>query len=218
MFKVIISALSLFFLNFSLLFGALQRGDYLDNTSKGAQIKLQRAEKILETLVPDPQSYHLLLSSRYTLGAEAHLPHFFSEKPTIIVYQGLISPDRSDEEVAFVLAHELGHLNLHHMERMGKQMEKIHTGQPLEVSGKIFSIFYIKIQEREADLYGFNLYKKAGYDLNFFPYTLKLININPNIHFGSNRIFEKELPTLSMKNSHFNIKERFELLAQKAQS
>lgn len=217
MFRLIISLFSLLFLNCSLLFGAIQRPDHLDFTSKFAHMRLQRAEKILETLVPDPQSYQLILSNRYALGAEAWVPYSFTEKPAIIVYQGLISPDRSNEEIAFVMAHELGHLNLHHMERMNDQMDKIYTApHPIKISGTIMAIFYQKIQERQADLYGLHLYKKAGYDLNFFPYTLNLIKINPNIHFGSTRVFGKQDPSMSMNNSHFSIKERFELLTTEA--
>lgn len=217
MFRLIVSLFSLLLLNCSLLFGAIQRPDHLDFTSKFAHMRLQRAEKILKTLVPDPQSYQLILSDRYTLGAEAWVPYSFTEKPAIIVYQGLISPDRSNEEIAFVLGHELGHLNMHHMERMNRQMEKIHMGHPIKVSGTTMTIFYQKIQERQADLYGLQLYNKAGYDLNFFPYTLNLIQINPNIHFGSTHVFGKTDPSMSMANSHFSIKERFELLTKKAQ-
>ena len=220
MIKTITSFISLLLLSVTCLFGATEnqsfnppRSDKLDSTSPGAQIKLKRAESILSTLVSDPESYHLILSSRPSFGGEAVAPYVFSDKPTMIVYQGALSPDRSNEEIAFMMAHELGHLNLYHNEKMNEQMDKIFNGPPIGISGTTFSIFFQKIQEREADLFGFDLYKSSGYDLKFFPYTLNLIKINPNIHYGAN-VFSKPLSSLSLKDSHFSMQERFELLVQ----
>ncbi len=219
MFKSFVSFLSMFLLAGALMFGSTpsqsgppQRQDLMDKNSKSAEIKLSRAESTLATLVPDPQSYTLLLSSNSTVGAEAVPPGVFSDKPTMIVYQGCLSPDRSNEELAFVMAHELGHLNLHHGQKMEERMDKIMLGPPVGISGLTFSIFQQKLTEREADLYGFNLYKHAGYDMKFFPYTLNLININPNIHFGTPKPFRKQPPSMTMNDSHFSMKERFQLL------
>ncbi len=184
--------------------------------TKSAQIKLVRAENILATLVPDPQSYHLMLSSHPSIGAEAVPPFVFSDKPTVIIYQGTLAPSRSNEEAAFVLAHELGHLNLYHNEKMDESMGKVFTGPPLGISGTTFAIYQQKLHEREADQFGLSLYKNAGYDLNFFPFTLKLLKINQNIHFGSSKIFAKPLTSLSMKDAHFNMKERFEFLTDQS--
>ncbi|MFC2049489.1 hypothetical protein ACFLR2_02300, partial [Chlamydiota bacterium] len=121
-------------------------------------------------------------------------------------------PDRSNEELAFVMAHELGHLNLHHSEKTGEKMDKLFLGPPLGISGVTFEVYNQKFQEQEADLYGLTMYKQAGYDLNFFPYTLEHIKINPNIHFGTPHIFRKARSSLSFKDSHFSMLDRFELL------
>jgi hypothetical protein len=226
MIKSIASFCCLFFTGFSLLFaspmpgpmnGPPPRKDKLDSTSPYAKMKLQRAERILSTLVFDPQSYHLILSSRSAFGGEAVPPYVFSDKPSIIIYQGALSPNRSDEEIAFMMAHELGHLNLFHMEKFGQQMEKIFTGPPAGISGTTFAIFHQKFQEREADMFGLYLYKQAGYSLTFFPHTLKQLTFNPNLHFGSNKILGQEPTSLSMKDSHFSMKERFELLVIESQ-
>lgn len=228
MLKKIISSLSVLMLSFSVAFGAVQeappsegmfppRKDKLDDSSFLAKQKLKRAENILATLVPDPQSYHLVLSSNSTFGGEAVPPYFHSDKPTIILYQGALSPDRSNEEIAFMMAHEIGHLQLHHHDEMDHQMEKIFTGSPVMISGITFTIYFQKFQERQADMFGLELYSHAGYDLNFFPHTLSLIKINPNLHFGTNKPFREELSSLSYHNSHFSIKERFELLVKEAQ-
>lgn|GEM_PF-3868446 len=217
---------SLFLMSGALLFGASSesqegpppRQDHLDMHSPSALLKLKRADRILATLVPDPQSYQLILSDIPSMGAEAVPPHVFSDKPTMIIYQGTLAPSRSNEELAFVMAHELGHLNLHHAEKTGEAMEKIYTGPPIGISGTTFSIFKQKLQEREADMFGYNLYTHSGYDKRFFPYTLNLLKINPNIHFGTTHVMRKPLPSLSMKDSHFSMLERFELLTQIAQS
>jgi len=194
------------------------RDDHLDDKSPFARQQLQRGEQILSTLVFDPQSYHLVLSDRTVFGGEAVPPHVFSNKPTIILYQGALSPNRSNEEIAFMMAHELGHLNLHHMEKMNVQMDKIFTGHPIRASGTTFAIYKQKLQEQEADMFGLFLYNKAGYDLAFFPKTLKILKMNPNIHFGTNNIVQHEEPSsLSMKDSHFKMSERFELLVKEAQ-
>ncbi|MCC5832286.1 MAG: M48 family metalloprotease [Chlamydiales bacterium] len=223
-----VSSLSMLLLGVSIAFGATHeppptegifppRKDQLDDSSQYAKIRLKRAENILGTLVPNPQSYHLILSSITTFGGEAVPPFVFSDKPTVILYQGSLSPDRSNEEIAFMMAHELGHLELHHHDEMDKQMEKIFTSSPLQISGLTFSVYFQKLQERQADLFGLALYRDAGYDLNFFPTTLELVTRNPNIHFGTNNPFRTELSSLSYHNSHFSIKERFELLTKEAQ-
>ena len=221
MFKMFSSFFCLFFLSFSVLFAAGQsvpnRSDFLDSNSPGAKIKLERAEKVLSTLVFDPQNYHLILSNRTSFGGEAVSPNIFSDKPTMIIYQGALSPDRSNEELAFMMAHELGHLNLYHNEKMGMQMEKIFTGPPAGFSGAPLSIYFQKTQEQEADMFGLYLYKQAGYDIGFFPYTLHLLNINPNIHYGTTQIFRKELSSLSMQDPHYSMKERFALLVHESQ-
>lgn len=188
------------------------RNDALEASSPGVLIKLARADSILRSLISNPESYFLILSSKPSFGGEAVPPYVFSDKPTMILYQGALAPARSDEEIAFMMAHELGHLVLDHAGKMGAQMEKIFTGPPIGISGTTFAIFYQKLQEREADLFGLSLYKEKGYDLEFFPYTLNLIHINPNIHYGTSTLFKKERSSLSMKDSHFCMKERFELL------
>lgn len=222
MFRSFVSFVTLFLMSGALVFGATNnhensgppvRKDCMETHSKSAQLKLSRAESVLATLVPDPQSYYLMLSSNTSIGAEAVPPHVFSDKPTMIIYQGTLSPDRSNQELAFVMAHELGHLNLYHNEKTAQTMEKIFTGPVVGISGVNFSVFHQKLNEQEADLYGYSLYKHAGYDLHFFPYTLNLIKINPNIHFGTPHLFQHARSSLSIKDSHYSMLDRFELLS-----
>lgn len=227
MMKSIVSFFCILFLGVSLVFGSPQpppsqngpfpRTDLFDSTSPHARLVLNRAHRILSTLVFDPQNYNLMLSNRSAFGGEAIPPYVYSDKPTIIIYQGALSPNRSNEEIAFMMAHELGHLNLFHMEKFGQRMEKIFMGPPAGISGITFAIYHQKFQEQEADMFGLSLYKQAGYSMNFFAHTLRILKFNPNIHFGSSKVFGHERSSLSIKDSHFSMKERFELLVSEAQ-
>jgi predicted Zn-dependent protease len=222
LFKTIASFFCLAFMSASLLFagggqnpsyGLAPRKDFMNGNSHFARMKLQRAQHILATLVPDPQSYHLVLSSKSVFGGEAYPPGAFSEKPTMVLYQGALSSNHSTEEVAFMMAHELGHFNLHHMQNTEQQMEKIFNGPSIGISGTTFTVFHQKLQEREADLYGLQLYKNAGYSLALFPHTLN--HLTKKHHGPGNR--HREPGSLSMKDPHFSMKERFALLVTESQ-
>lgn len=223
MFSYLKSFFVLLFLNISFLFGspvsaqsiAYHRHFRSDiGTSYGAGYKLARAQHILATLVPDPQNYTIIISNNPTFGGEAVAPHVLSDKQTIIIYQGSLSPNRSNEEIAFMMAHEIGHLQLHHNEKMDHQMQRIFQGPPTGISGTIFNVFYQKLQERQADMFGLYLYRQAGYDLNFFPHMLGIMKRNANLQMGMVRPFQRPHSSLSMHDSHFAMSERFEHLVQ----
>lgn len=193
------------------------RQDHLDGSSPYAIQKLARARQILRTLVPNPDQYQLILSDTPYFGAEAVPPGVFSMKPTVIMYAPSLDPQRTTNELAFMMAHELGHLNLHHMEKVADAMDALFDhGHPIQYSALTFGVFYQKLQEREADLFGYNLYKKAGYDMNFFPQMFQFIKHNPGFDPHMKQWVGPELPTLSVKNPHFSMYERFELLSNKA--
>lgn len=224
MIKKFVSFITVFLLSFTVVFASQNSGnndphmrkDIKKHLSHSDRVKLHRAEYLLSSLVQDPESYTLLLSSNNTFGGEAYAPGALSDKPTILLYQGALTKVRSNEEIAFMMAHELGHLNLHHNEKMSEQMDKILNGPPLGISGSIFAVFHQKQQEREADMFGLHLYAHAGYDLNFFPKTLKSVQENPCEHLGIKPSDYRELSTLSMKDSHFSMKERFQLLTNES--
>lgn len=194
-----------------------QRHDNLDCTSNYALEQLKRPQMLLSTLIADPQNYQMILSDNTHFGAEAVPAHIFSDKPTIIIYQGCLSQEVKNEELAFVIAHELGHIHHQHMQKFEERMDSIMLGPHLGISGTTFNIFAQKFEEREADLFGQNLYKKAGYDMNFFPQTFHYLEQNN----GHDRHMSNEVrlfTSLSMKDSHFSMLDRFQLLASKAHS
>lgn len=97
----------------------------------------------------------------------------------IIVFSGLIKDAKSDDEIAGVLGHEIGHLKKRHSLRdllhsvsllqfckfvFGDNHEDVQELMNLML--KIEGLKYNRDQESEADEIGINLAKKAGYDPN----------------------------------------------------
>lgn len=212
MFKYIFT---LVILNLSLIFAATPnpqqmppRQDRLDSSSPYAQSMLAKPRQILSTLVSDPQNVQLILSSNPNFGGEAVPPGVFSNKPGLIIYQGALAPNQNQNELRFMIAHELGHIHYRHMQNMDARMDKIFNGPPIGISGTTFNIFMQKIEERQADLYGQHLYKLAGYDMSFFRNQSAYIQTQSAYHGKSKH------SSLSMSDSHFSMQDRFKLLAQ----
>lgn len=92
----------------------------------------------------------------------------------ICVYEGLESQLKSDDALAFVLAHEIGHGALRHWSRRArKQQSDVAFGVLLAgITGVgnnhavLKSLAHTRAHEREADGFGVELYLKAGYDPN----------------------------------------------------
>lgn len=216
---------SVFLLNTCLLFGASGQAPHqpqkkpdqekLDFTSSYAKQKLQRAQNILATLVPDPQSYQLILSNNPDFGGQAIPPHVYSDKPSMVIFEGALSPKQSTNELAFMMAHELGHLNMHHNEKMDERMDKLFNGPTIGISGLTFNVFAQKLDERQADMFGYKLYKRAGYDLTFFQKTFSYLQQHPGADPHSHKEYNP-LPSLSMNDPHFCMFDRFELLAHQS--
>ncbi|HET6621416.1 MAG TPA: M48 family metallopeptidase [Dongiaceae bacterium] len=88
----------------------------------------------------------------------------------IVVFSGLIDHAASPEMVAGVIAHELGHVQLHHPMRgliqqlgMGAVLTLIFGDSSLAGMGQLaLALSYSRDMEREADQRGIALLKKAG--------------------------------------------------------
>lgn len=222
MYKKFLSVMSLVLLNVSLVFGAPSerpndfppRQDRLDASSPYAKMQLQRAQQLLTTLIPNTQNYQLILSNDPRFGAEAFPAHVFSDKPTLIIYQGSLTYQHSNEELAFMLAHELGHVHLNHSAQMDVIMDQFFYGPPIKYIGMPLTIYFQKFQEQEADMFGLYLYKKAGYNEQFFARQLNVIK-NESAYQTQMSLMHGmglEPGSLSMKDPHFCMRERFEHL------
>lgn len=88
----------------------------------------------------------------------------------VILYTGLLKQAQSENEIAFVLAHELGHINNRdHLRGLGKNIalrliaSLFNTGFDSGLTQKLFALGaqrYSKTQELEADRFGVDLLVK----------------------------------------------------------
>ncbi|MDC6366672.1 MULTISPECIES: M48 family metallopeptidase [Flavobacteriaceae] len=125
----------------------------------------------------------------------------------IYLTTGLLSYIDSMDELAFILGHEIGHHEKLHLERkikkimatstfFGKTGIDEFTKIAIDLNNK-FSAPFDQINEYEADKYGFELAKKAGYDVSHFADFFKkleknerrsiLVKLNSTHPFSSDR-------------------------------
>jgi len=136
----------------------------------------------------------------------------------ILVYSGLIEFSDSPEEVAGVIAHELGHVEERHVvgrlvKEFGLQiLFSVLTGGDAvilgELSRSLLSNMFNREQEEEADAYGWELLCKAGIDprvlATFFrkledrhpsmPDEMELLSTHPHNAARIRATLEKSLP------------------------
>lgn len=129
--------------------------------------------KILNILDKDQQGWvvRVLDTSPKTVNA------FVTGGKYIYIYTGLIERATSDDELAFILSHEIGHSFLKHNLRkanddsndlknliaLGALLSKKHSGTLINAV-KIMDASYSQKDEEEADAIAVILTKKAGYD------------------------------------------------------
>ncbi len=96
----------------------------------------------------------------------------------IYITTGLLQFVQSDDELAFIISHEIGHQVHRHLERkIGKILlisnltgfakNEAFTKMALEINSK-FTAPFGQANEYESDKYGFGLARSAGYDENKF--------------------------------------------------
>lgn len=105
---------------------------------------------LLYRLTGDDPATFLRLTPQVTLHSSLHPNAFSTSRGVITVSTGLIEEVRSSDELAFVLAHELGHLALHRAERWHQ-----FTGRRITSS---------ELREREADNFARQLLAETGFE------------------------------------------------------
>ena len=136
---------------------------------------------------------------------------------TVHVTQSLMEALHSEEEIAGILAHELGHIKLGHYNRevlsdIGESLLGVHNDSLSELAKAVGKVDidltkskFSREQETEADDYGVKLLVKAGYS----PWGL----------YKAMKRFEKDDEGESSGfSSHPGLKERLEHLAEQAKA
>ncbi len=137
---------------------------------------------------------------------------------TILVYSGLINEVDSDDELAFVLGHELGHFhNRDHLKGLGRGLAMLIISLPFASSDGLISGFisdqisnlemqFSQSQEHQADLFGLRLIAAQGK------------NLDGALNFMQDMADENKTPRLAYYfATHPHPEERLDLLKAEAE-
>ncbi len=97
---------------------------------------------------------------------------------TIIVNSGLLEQLENEAQLAFVLAHEIGHLVKQHQYKQYIHQQSLKSIQKRALDNERSQLQYSQQNEFEADGYAFNLLSNSKYDLKE---TLKVFEILENV-------------------------------------
>jgi len=167
----------------------IQMGDMLVQPALDEEItddkRIQYIEKLLNSLLTPgettrlPLQVHLIdsdvINAAITVGGH------------VLVHTALLETVKSENELALVLAHELGHFQAHDpLKSLGRSLVFMAVSTVLGVgmsesgglpkiiplTSELTNLNYSRIQERAADIYGFyrvvSHYGHGGYSLDFF--------------------------------------------------
>jgi len=103
----------------------------------------------------------------------------------------------SVDEVAFVIGHEMGHINRHHYERKLKRSRRANVGHLLlnvltkgnatwrtasDIGATAYLTHYSRALEKEADLAGYEYAQEAGYNAYLAVSALSKLGEQPDLH------------------------------------
>jgi predicted Zn-dependent protease len=144
--------------------------------------KLENMMSVLLEARPEKRKgyqYHIYLLDDNTVNA-------FTAGGYVFVFQGLLDYCSSDNELAFILAHEIAHNELNHMQlilkriKMGGQL-----GEILYVAKQLIAASFNQFDELEADSYAIDLLMATTYDpkpgINFWKKMAADNKENPNL-------------------------------------
>lgn len=158
---------------------ARARADAIDDQAEDAaapvRLSLLRGDRQLtvtfEPVRTCPSRIHL---------ARAKKQNAFADGTHVLITTGLLERLRSDDELAFVLGHEMAHNILQHAAMLRAEGVPRGMTRVLGRNGQL-----VRATEREADLVGGQLVLDAGYDLYAGAAVLKSLDEGPGIAFLS---------------------------------
>lgn len=152
----------------------------------------------------------LLTNSKYQSFIRFYVARFNSVNAvcwgegTIIVNIGLLSRLNNEAELAFILSHEIAHFMEDHSSRSFKLSKKLETdflNKDRMLKAIMEAMRFSREQEYEADLEGFTLFSKSGYNLMAAVSALRMLENS------SNEKYAKEISWASVFNEKIDEKD-----------
>lgn len=151
---------------------------------------------ILKIVSVNPYQFRVCITGQKQLNAFA-LPGGY-----LFFHRGLLESMESEDELAFVVAHEMSHVLLRHSFRMQRSLNREHelSGRvktntlriPLTLFGSLGLLKYNRHFEKKADLNGLKLIAAAGFDPRGAEKTLEILRRN---NFIRPRLLQQLLST-----------------------
>ncbi len=143
----------------------------------------------------------LLTNSKYKTAIRFYVARFSSVNAvcwgegTIIINIGLLSRLNNEAELAFILSHEIAHFEEDHTARslkMSKKLETDYMNKDRMLKAVMETMRFSRENEYEADLAGFKIFEKSGYNPTAAISALKLLEESKNEKYNK----EINLPLL----------------------
>ena len=162
---------------------------YSSAESTGSGIYLNDLVRHLTVFAKKPFTYRVILVDWGDVPNACALPG-----GVILVTQGLLHVVRTESELAGVLGHEIGHVELGHcfeavkFELLSRKVTTLPLGEIADMANNLLlRTAYSKTQENDADGYGYNLILETRYDPRGFGNAFKRL-----MEYDSTRVPEKE--------------------------
>lgn len=136
----------------------------------------QYVEDVAEKLLIANQQEELYNKLRFYV-LKSYTPNAYTtSNGAVIVTVGLLSRIENEAQLAFILSHEIQHYVLKHGLKQYKKIEYSKTRTAVNKDNIIKDIYrFSKENEMEADLKGFDMMVKAGYNLNEGIYVFDML-------------------------------------------
>ncbi len=195
------AAMTNFYNDNLLLSGSVLYGDELSKLAQSIVDKLVIGQELRKPL------------RIYTIRSN-EVNAYSTEQGMMFITTGLFARLKHESQLAFVLAHEIVHfIKGHSLEGFKDQkdlMEGRSSYRQLSVEDGILTSFrHARQAEAEADLIGFDLYLKAGYDPKVCHSTFDIL-LRSYLPLG-----EVDLPWNDFENEHFVLPDDFKIKAFK---
>ncbi|MBS9775366.1 M48 family metallopeptidase [Candidatus Gracilibacteria bacterium] len=166
---------------------------------------------LLTTKIKELEKYNIYIQNDDEINA------FASPGANIFINTGLLENVKNEEEIIFILAHEIGHIeNRHILKRFSLQIPftmtlsflGIDLGGGIIDTNDLIGNFFSRQDETESDAYGIEILNKNGLNLkcatNFFETLEKERFLNPPEILSTHPTDKHRINNILQKNTHNN--------------